>query len=123
MKKIITMKRGRLAEELACAYISKLGYAIREKNWRFRRAEIDIIAADQKWLVFLEVKSRSSIQYGAPETAITLKKESLISDAASAYMLENGYNGEFRFDIISVLFQLDERPAIQHFKDAFFPGI
>ncbi len=123
MKKTITTQRGRLAEDLACAYITKLGYKIRERNWRFRRAEIDIIAADQKWLVFLEVKSRSSTQFGTPETAVTHKKESLLSDAATAYMLANDYTGEFRFDIVSVLFQLDERPDIQHFQDAFFPGI
>lgn len=112
-----------MAEDLASTYVTKLGYQIKERNWRFRRAEIDIIAYDQKWLVFLEVKSRSSVLYGTPETGVTPHKESLIADAASAYMMEHGYSGEFRFDIISVLFQLDERPSIEHFRDAFFPGI
>ncbi len=101
----------------------KLGYSIIERNWRFRRAEVDIIATDRQWLVFVEVKSRSGTMYGTPETAVTPHKEALLSDAATAYMLEHGYTGEFRFDIVSVLFRLEENPLIEHFQDAFFPGI
>lgn len=123
MKKSSTSDKGKRAEDLASQYIVNLGYAIIERNWRFKRAEVDIIAIDQHWLVFIEVKSRSGTLYGTPETAVTPHKEALLSDAAAAYMLEHGYTGEYRFDIISVLFRPEEKPLIEHFVDAFFPGI
>ncbi len=123
MRKSSTTDKGKKAEDLASKYIMNLGYAIMERNWRFKRAEIDIIASKQNIMVFLEVKSRSGTMYGAPETGVTPHKELLLADAASAYMLEKSYTGEYRFDIISVLFRLEEKPVIEHFIDAFFPGI
>ena len=114
---------GKLGEDLATAYLRNLGYAILETNWRFSRAEVDIIAKDGEILVFAEVKTRSSTYFGQPEEFVTPKKERFMAHAASVYMEEIGHDWEIRFDIISVILEKPNHPEINHFKDAFFPGI
>ena len=111
---------GKKGEDKAIEYLQNSGYKILEKNWRYRRAEIDIIARESKSgiLVFLEVKSRSYDYFGEPELSVDDRKKILIADAASAYMDKISYNWEIRFDIISILFNA-EKPEIKHFKDAF----
>lgn len=112
---------GQIAEDFAVEYLYSQGYEIREYNWRFKRAEIDIICYSENMLIFVEVKSRSSIEFGNPETAISAYKEDLILDAAQRYMDSIGYNWEIRFDVISVLFSKEYKlKKITHFKDAFF---
>ncbi len=113
---------GQMGEDLATEYLFGLGYSIKERNWRFSRAEIDIIAFHDDTLIFVEVKTRSYDYYGQPEESISAKKERLICDAAAAYMSKNEYEWAFRFDIISILLSNTE-PVIKHYEDAFFPGI
>ncbi len=105
---------------MACQYLADLGYQIIERNWRYSKAEIDIIAKDQEVLVFIEVKTRSSDYFGKPEDFVSEHKELLYSDAASRYMESIGYEWEIRFDIISVLLNTRGIYTIEHFKDAWF---
>lgn len=77
---------GQIGEDAAVIFLEQLGYNILERNWRFSRAEIDIIAKDHDILVFVEVKTRSYNYYGEPEDFINERKEHLLSDAASQYM-------------------------------------
>ncbi|MBK9737420.1 MAG: YraN family protein [Saprospiraceae bacterium] len=114
---------GKLGEDHACLFLQNIGYIILERNWRFSKAEIDIIAKDKDILVFVEVKARSYTFYGAPEESITTYKETLIIDAASQYMIQTNYDWEIRFDIISIVFDKSLHPAISHYKDAFYPSI
>ena len=114
---------GKLGEDTAVAYLQNMGYIILERNWRFSKAEIDIIARDDKILIFVEVKSKSYIYFGAPEDSISAYKENLIFDAATQYMQSIGHDWEIRFDVISIVFDKEKKPTIVHFKDAFFPGI
>lgn len=114
---------GKLGEDTAATYLLNLGYAILERNWRFSKAEIDIIAKDQNILIFVEVKAKSYTYFGDPEDSISIYKENLIFDAATQYMQTIGHDWEIRFDIISIIFDKDKKPTITHFKDAFFPGI
>ena len=116
-------KIGNLGEDAACQYIEKLGFTILERNWRFSKAEIDIIAKDGEVLVFLEVKAKSYTFFGAPEESITAHKENLIVDAAGQYMIKIGHDWEIRFVIISIVFDRELRPSISHFKDHFYPSI
>lgn len=116
-------KIGLLGEDNACHYLTSLGYKILERNWRFSKAEIDIIAKDKEVLVFIEVKAKSYTFYGAPEESITTYKENLIIDAANQYMAQIGYDWEIRFDIISIVFDNELMPSVTHYKDAFFPSI
>lgn len=112
---------GRKAEDAACEYLRSINYNILERNWRYKRAEIDIIARDLNSgaLVFIEVKSKSYTFFGEPESSVSEKKQKLVSDAAAAYMEQISYFWAVRFDIIGIVFDEMDNPAISHFKDAF----
>ena len=114
---------GLLGEDTAAAYLQGLGYIILERNWRFSKAEIDIICKDRDVLVFVEVKSKSYTYFGEPEDSVSAYKETLIIDAANRYMEKIAHDWAIRFDIVSILFDKKRNPKITHFKDAFFPGI
>ncbi len=111
---------GERGERIAADYLTALGWDILERNWRFGRAEVDIIAREGKVLVFVEVKTRSSLRFGPPEAFVSPYKEVLLTDAAGMYMEKIGHDWEIRFDIIAVLLQGDQY-RIEHFRDAFFP--
>ena len=112
---------GQLGEGFAINYLLKKNYAILAKNWRFKRAEIDIIAQFEKIIVFIEVKTLSYTYYGQPEEAIDKKKEAFLIDAAQRYMEEIEHDWEIRFDIISIILDIDKKlKKLNHFKDAFF---
>lgn len=116
-------KIGTLGENTAALHLESLGYQILERNWRFSKAEIDIIALDKKIIVFVEVKAKSYTYYGAPEESISAYKENLIIDAAGQYMESINYEDEIRFDIISIVFDKELNPKLSHYKDAFYPSI
>ena len=122
-KKINTKELGKLGEDKAVEFLILNGYKILERNWRFRKAELDIICQKDNILVFVEVKARSYNFFGAPEESISVYKENLIIDAASQYMVLHNYEWEIRFDIISILFEKNKAPLIYHYEDAFFPGL
>jgi putative endonuclease len=113
---------GKYGEELASQYLKKHGYRILETNWRYQRAEIDIIAMDGPVLVFIEVKSRSDNRFNQPEDSISPRKIELIADAATRYMESINHEWEIRFDIISLVIKSEEVYGLNHFKDSFFPG-
>ena len=108
-------------EAIARSYLIEKGYHILEKNWRFSRAEIDIIAMDGQILVFVEVKTRSSDIFGKPEESVNSHKQHLLIDAANVYMDQINHEWEIRFDIVSIILKGDNF-SIEHFEDAFFPS-
>jgi putative endonuclease len=109
---------GKIGEELATQYLKNKGYHILERNWRAYRKEIDIIAIDGKDIVFVEVKTRKSDDYGTPEMAVNREKRAHIFAAASSYYYKNKISLDVRFDIVSVLYQ-NGKPFINHIVDAF----
>ena len=110
---------GETGERLASDFLIARDYQILERNWRYSRAEIDIIAKKEDILIFVEVKTRSSIQFGKPEEFISKQKEKLILDAAYEYMKQTDYAWEIRFDFISILYNPEGQSKIEHFEDAF----
>lgn len=114
---------GQLGEQLAARYLSSKGYTIEAKNWRVNRLEIDLILRRGETLIFVEVKTRSNPDFGAPESFVSKRKKRLLTSAATAYMQEVGHEWAIRFDVVSVVLQPDREPEINHFEDAFFPGI
>lgn len=125
-KKISKTQRtalGDWGEEVACKHLLNAGYQILDRQWRFSKAEIDIIAKEGDVLVFVEVKTKSYNFYGEPEESISHHKEKLIIDGAFRYMEHIHHEWEIRFDIIAILVDKDNQPIIRHYKDAFFPGI
>lgn len=107
-------KIGNLGEEKASELLSKKGYKIVETNYRFKKAEIDIIAKNDLFLIFVEVKTRKNNKFGNPEEFVSERKIELFQDTAEFYMLEHNINLNLRFDIISVT-----GDEIEHFEDAF----
>ena len=78
-------KKGVEGEQIVQKYLSNLGYKILETNWRFQKAEIDIIAKNNDFLVFVEVKTRANNLFGEPQTFVTEKKQTLFKSAAEGY--------------------------------------
>ena len=111
---------GNIGEQLAKKYLESKDIEILETNWRFGRAEIDIIAKSNEILVFVEVKTRSNDFFGQPEEFIDEKKEGLVSDAANAYMQKINYDWAIRFDIISIIYKSRFDYSIQHIEDAWW---
>lgn len=111
---------GKLGEELAVNYLVGKGYQILERNWHNIHKEIDIVAKDGKFLVIVEVKARQTDEYGAPDIAVTKKKQQMLIAAANAYIFKKRLDVETRFDIISIVFK-DGQPVIEHIEDAFLP--
>ena len=110
---------GKRGEEIAEEHFTKKGFTILERNWRFIKAEVDIICTKGNETVF-EVKTRSGNFFGQPEAAVTEKKKELLLRAATEYVFQKNINTEIRFDIISILFS-GEKYELTHFEDAFFP--
>ncbi len=94
---------GKKAEQWACDFLIGKGYKIVERNYRFDRAEIDIIAQKEEILAIVEVKARTNTNYGNPKDFITEKKIKRIVKAANHYVITNELDVEVRFDIISIV--------------------
>lgn len=116
-------KLGEKGEKLAEAYLVSRHYRILERNWRYSRSELDLIAMHGGILVFIEVKTKSSDRVRPPEANVTRTKQRRIVDAANRYMEELDYDGEIRFDVISIVLHGNAGHTLKHFPDAFFPGL
>ncbi|MFH0936853.1 MAG: YraN family protein [Candidatus Daviesbacteria bacterium] len=96
---------GDKGEYLACKYLEKLGYKILDRNYRIRGGEIDIVAKDQDYLVFVEVKTRYSHKYGLPAESITPWKIKFLLKTAQFYLQKIKWeDGPYRLDFISIDF-------------------
>lgn len=118
---------GDRGEALAAEYLSQAGYRILDRNYRYERAEIDLVCFDagddeaRGEIVFVEVKTRSGLAFGPPEEAVTDEKQEHIVHAAKAYVYERRLEGApVRFDVVSIVLNQDEAPDIDHFKSAFW---
>ena len=109
---------GKLGEELAVEFLEKDGYAILETNWTFQKAEIDIIAQKENILAIVEVKTRSSIDFGLPQEFVKPKKIQLLVKAVNEYVVSNDLDVEVRFDIIAI-HKSGKKFELEHILDAF----
>ena len=104
MQKINKRQIGAEKEAFVCEWLERNGYKIVERNFRCRSGEIDIVAREGGYLVFLEVKYRSSQAQGLPEESVNLRKQRIMSRVALYYLRRYGY-GEatpVRFDVVAV---------------------
>ena len=113
---------GRRGEDIAREYLENKGYDILRMNWKYGRAEIDVIANQEGTLIFVEVKTRSSIDFGQPEDFVDWKKEKQLEFASLAFIEEQNHNGEIRFDVIAITFESKNTYQINHIEDAFWPS-
>ncbi len=110
---------GKLGEELAVEFLQKNGYDILETNWTFQKAEVDILAKKGNILAVVEVKTRSSIEFGLPQDFVKPRKIQLLVKAVNEYIVSKDLNAEVRFDIIAI-YKQDKNYTIEHIDDAFF---
>ncbi|MCX6268988.1 MAG: YraN family protein [Bacteroidetes bacterium] len=110
---------GKAGEEAATNFLEEKGYRILERNWRFGREEIDIIARDGNFVVIVEVKTRTSNVFSEPEAAVTKSKQRILIRAANAFVNYRRQGGEVRFDIVTILIR-PEGTTINHIADAFY---
>lgn len=123
---------GKFGEEVAADFLKKDGYKIIGRNVKFGKHELDIIAADKNFLVFVEVKTRSctypgASAYGNPGRAVTYKKRTDTILAVYDYLKENGTDKQPRIDVIEIFLQPTDSPCtappqvlgINHIRNAF----
>ncbi len=120
---------GKRGEELAVNYLQKEGYIILKTNYTFQKAEIDIIAQKGGILAVVEVKTRSSIDFGLPQDFVKPKKIQLLVKAIDAFITQQDLDLDVRFDIIAITtsgktmtgeHQKDKSFVIEHLIDAFY---
>lgn len=114
---------GNYGETLARRYLEAQGYAIETTNYRYRRTEIDLIAAFEDKLIFVEVKTRRSLNFGHPSIFYGREQRRRVSRAASRYMEQTNYDWEIRFDLIAIHLRSAEDYTLNHYEDVFFPGL
>jgi len=110
---------GALGEEEAVKFLIKNGYRIKERNWRFAKAELDIIAENDEWLVMVEVKTRSNDAFGNPEEFVSRAKQKHLIRAANRYLELFPTDKDTRFDIISIV--IEPKFLLEHIPEAFYP--
>ena len=116
---------GQHGEELAAAHLAELGYDIVSRNWRTRTGELDIVARDGEWLVFVEVRARRTGRaaavpmLGRPEESVTPRKQLQLVAMADAYLFEMPWSGALRIDVIALEIRPDGSVArLNHLRDA-----
>ncbi len=111
---------GKLGEDAAADYLLLKGYMIRERNWRYDRKEIDIIAREGDVLVIVEVKTRKEGAGRSAGSLVDKQKEKFLIQAADAYIRYNELDIDTRFDIVLVDLS-GGNEKIRHIKNAFYP--
>ncbi|MFC0342631.1 YraN family protein [Epilithonimonas hispanica] len=110
---------GKIAEDLAVDFLVKNQYKILVRNFRYLKAEVDIIAEFENQIIIVEVKARNTDAFLEPQEAVNKKKIKLLISASNYFIEENNIDKEIRFDIISVLPNKQKTLEIHHIIDAF----
>lgn len=115
---------GRRGETAACQLLKRKGYTILERNWTCPAGEADIVALDDDCIVFVEVKTRTNIEYGLPGEAITPSKRARYEKIAAYYLADHeGPDARVRFDAVSLLVVPNHRALARHVINAFGSGM
>ena len=116
---------GALGEKIAAEYLTGLGYMIRERNFRSREGEIDIIAEKDDFLVFIEVRTRTSNSYGTPEESVTAQKKERLIALAEAYIEDReDLPSSWRIDVVAIELGPKRKVArLEIIENAISPGL
>lgn len=114
MEKKFNLKTGKLGEDIAEKFLKEKGYKIISRNFKTKYSEIDLIVVKNKFLVFVEVKTRVGDNFGSPEGAINRKKRSRLEKAARAFTAFNNWEGPFRIDAICIV--LDKNHKVNQLR-------
>lgn len=111
---------GRAGEDLAARWLERRGMLVLDRNWRYGRCELDLVARDGDTIAFIEVKTRRLGPGGAPSAAVDASKRRRLVRAAGAWIARRpGAGREFRFDIVEVTIAPGGEPLVEHWTDAF----
>lgn len=113
------LQLGKRGEEEGVKFLLENGYAILERNWRFGRWEVDVIAHKNEVLHFIEVKTRSSKKYGMPEEHVGNKKIMNLIHAAEEYLYFNHQWKRIQFDILSIRYFYAQHCSVYLIEDVF----
>ncbi len=116
---------GALGEKIAAEHLTRLGYVIRERNFRSREGEIDIIAEKDDFLVFIEVRTRRSLSFGTPEESVTAKKKERLIALTQAYMEDReDLPSSWRIDVMALeLGPKGQISRLELIENAIGPGL
>jgi putative endonuclease len=119
-----TLKQiGARGEDFAVRYLQGEGLEVLERNWRCKAGEADIIASDNGTLVFIEVKTRRSIEAGFPEESVTKVRRRRYETIAAYYLsMHEPPSMRIRFDVISIMLTSEYRGFLKHHQDVFGSG-
>jgi len=113
---------GKQGEQMATEYLVAKGFEILERNWRFKKNEVDIIARDGDEIVFVEVKTRHENYIVEPELTVSKKQQRSIINTANHYIITRDIDMEARFDIVSIVLS-SQGENILHIDGAFYPQV
>jgi len=108
------VQKGKDAENEALEFLTQKGYELLARNYRFGKGEIDLVVVKENTLVFVEVRSLQSADFGFPEQSISEKKKKLLQKTAENFIFEKNWQKNIRFDVVALLGK-----QIEHFEDAF----
>ena len=108
-------------EDLAAEYLENKGYRILQRNFRCRTGEIDVIASDKKYIVFVEVKARKNDSFASARSFVTAAKQRKILSAAKFWLVSHYTELQPRFDVIEIYSEdrVKEKASIEHIENAF----
>ena len=113
---------GQKGENEAALYLEKRGYRIRHRNWKSGKLELDIVAENSEYIVFVEVKTRTGEFIIQPREVVPNQKQKSIIYAAEGYIKRYSLDKESRFDIITIVSK-DNTFEIEHIEGAFYPTL
>jgi len=113
---------GKAGEQIAVEYLTAKGFVILERNWRFKKNEVDIIARDGDEIVFVEVKTRHENYLVEPELTVSMKQQRSIINTANHYIISHDIDFEARFDIVSIVLS-SQGEKVLHIDGAFYPQV
>jgi putative endonuclease len=108
------IQKGKDAEDKALEFLTQKGYELLARNYRFGKGEIDLVLVKENTLIFVEVRSLQSADFGFPEQSISEKKKKLLQKTAENFIFEKNWQKNIRFDVVALLGK-----QIEHFEDAF----
>jgi putative endonuclease len=121
MARYNTTETGNEGEEIAVRYLEEKKWTVIDRNYRFMKAEADIVAYDGKQIIVVEVKTRRGTGFGEPEEAVTEQKKKQLYKATQAWLYERKMEGApVRFDVIAVILKKNADPVIRHHEGAFW---
>jgi putative endonuclease len=112
--------QGRKGERIACRFLMRQGFDILARRYQGRYGELDIVAFEQETLVFIEVKTRASLDFGEPHEFVDWQKQQTLRRTAEQFIADNNLvDYSYRFDIVSVLIPKAAKQQVSLYRNAF----